>query len=120
MLPSRLHFGVVSCVNLTMYVVLIENLTGSIYTAGLSCIDFVWSMTYSRTICSLYTQALKGALGKHILILIPFYSILFHVSTRVWKKKSVVFFWKILVLSLFSAVHETCVSKDYAIKCNNY
>ena len=81
------------CSELTMYVVLIENLTGSSYTAGLSCIDFVWSMTYSITICSLYTQALKGALGKHILILIPFYSILFHVSTRVWKKKKCFFFF---------------------------
>ena len=74
-------------------------LTTSLEAAALSY--FVQSMTHTRTVCSLYTRALQGALGKHILILIPFhsipfysipfhsilfysilfYSILFHVST---------------------------------------
>ena len=39
---------------------------------------FVQSMTHTRTVCSLYTQVLQGALGKPILILIPIYSIPFY------------------------------------------
>ena len=66
---------------------------------------------HTWTVCSLYTRALQGALGKHILILIPFYSIPFYSMLAHGREKKSFFF--LPVLSLLSAVHETYVSEEY-------
>ena len=54
---------------------------------------FVQSMTHTRTVCSLYTQVLQGALGKHILILIPIYSIPFYSMLAHGREKKKSFFF---------------------------